>query len=279
MTKQEFLRLLDDIDKASDQDIKKLEDILKQHSYFQTVPILQAKIASNIDADTKKKYVTRAAIYTADRANLKRIIEEKVVLVSPYIEEQENQPLMPVEKQQVNPAEIKETVEEIRNSGQPANSDILYKEVMKNLQTLKSLREKYEFLEEKVKENEEEELQEEKKTLIKSKKKEEPEVDHETTEGKLHKIDIEEQNSLIDMFIRKETQFTRKKPDVNIENKNDLSEKSTTITDEIVSENLAEIMLNQGKTEKAIDIYKKLIWKFPQKKAYFASRIEELNNK
>jgi len=45
-----------------------------------------------------------------------------------------------------------------------------------------------------------------------------------------------------------------------------------------VSENLAQILLSQGKKQKAIEIYKKLIWKFPQKKAYFAARIEELNN-
>jgi ABC-type Zn uptake system ZnuABC Zn-binding protein ZnuA len=38
-------------------------------------------------------------------------------------------------------------------------------------------------------------------------------------------------------------------------------------------------MIKQGKHEKAIDIYKKLIWKFPQKKAYFATQIEELKKK
>jgi hypothetical protein len=44
-------------------------------------------------------------------------------------------------------------------------------------------------------------------------------------------------------------------------------------------ENLASIMIKQGKHETAIDIYKKLIWKFPQKKAYFATQIEELKKK
>ena len=49
--------------------------------------------------------------------------------------------------------------------------------------------------------------------------------------------------------------------------------------DQLVSENLAKILAKQGKTEKAIDIYKKLVWKFPQKKAYFASQIESLKEK
>ena len=58
--------------------------------------------------------------------------------------------------------------------------------------------------------------------------------------------------------------------------KKDLSLPSVKFRDDIISENLACIMVKQGKHEKAIDIYKKLIWKFPQKKTYFASQIEEL---
>lgn len=56
----------------------------------------------------------------------------------------------------------------------------------------------------------------------------------------------------------------------------DLSEKSTKFGDDLISENLAIILLKQGKKERSIDIYKKLIWKLPQKKAYFAARIEEI---
>jgi tetratricopeptide (TPR) repeat protein len=44
----------------------------------------------------------------------------------------------------------------------------------------------------------------------------------------------------------------------------------------IISETLVEILLKQGKKDKAIEVLKKLIWKFPQKKAYFAAQIEEL---
>jgi hypothetical protein len=46
--------------------------------------------------------------------------------------------------------------------------------------------------------------------------------------------------------------------------------------DNIVSETLVEILIKQGKKEKAVEVLKKLIWKYPQKKAYFASQIEEL---
>ena len=44
------------------------------------------------------------------------------------------------------------------------------------------------------------------------------------------------------------------------------------------SENLAKIFIKQNKPNKAIKIYKKLILKNSEKKAYFAKKIEELNN-
>ncbi len=46
--------------------------------------------------------------------------------------------------------------------------------------------------------------------------------------------------------------------------------------DNIVSETLVEILIKQGKKDRAIEVLKKLIWKYPQKKAYFASQIEDL---
>ncbi|HEX8040930.1 MAG TPA: hypothetical protein VF490_17355 [Chryseosolibacter sp.] len=52
--------------------------------------------------------------------------------------------------------------------------------------------------------------------------------------------------------------------------------KSGEFGDNIVSETLVEILVKQGKKDKAIEVLKKLIWKYPQKKAYFASQIEEL---
>jgi len=58
----------------------------------------------------------------------------------------------------------------------------------------------------------------------------------------------------------------------------DLARESVSFKDHLISENLAKILIQQGKKNKAIDIYEKLIWKFPQKKSYFAAQIEELKN-
>ena len=89
------------------------------------------------------------------------------------------------------------------------------------------------------------------------------------------------QSKIIDAFIKKEPKIRPKKPSLKVKEKpqKDLSVESTKIKNDLVSENLAIIMEKQGKISKAKDIYKKLIWKFPQKKAYFATRIKELDKK
>lgn len=87
------------------------------------------------------------------------------------------------------------------------------------------------------------------------------------------------QIKIIEDFIKKEPRISKPKPGIITSDtpQEDLSLNSIEIKEDLISENLAIIMVKQGKTQKAKDIYKKLIWKFPQKKAYFASRIEELD--
>lgn len=93
------------------------------------------------------------------------------------------------------------------------------------------------------------------------------------------KLKKEEQEKLIEKFIQSDPQMKNVRSSKELAEKKDLSAPSVKFRDDIISENLACIMIKQGKHEKAIDIYKKLIWKFPQKKAYFATQIEELKKK
>jgi len=86
----------------------------------------------------------------------------------------------------------------------------------------------------------------------------------------------EDQSHIIDNFISKEPSITSRPSKKAPSNQEDLSQPSTTFNEDLISENLAKIFISQGKADKAIDIYKKLIWKFPQKKSYFATQIEKL---
>ncbi|MEO8473930.1 MAG: hypothetical protein ABI477_17140, partial [Chryseolinea sp.] len=81
-----------------------------------------------------------------------------------------------------------------------------------------------------------------------------------------------EQLEMIDQFIKTQPSISPGK-DRTDQTDGDLSTiKSGEFTDNIVSETLVEILVKQGKKDKAIEVLKKLIWKFPQKKAYFAAQ-------
>ncbi|WP_210515718.1 hypothetical protein [Hymenobacter terricola] len=56
----------------------------------------------------------------------------------------------------------------------------------------------------------------------------------------------------------------------------DLSARSTRAEPNLVSESLARILVRQGKTARAIEIYEKLMVKQPEKMAYFAAQIQQL---
>ena len=303
MTKQDLIELILQPEKASELKISQLDEAIREYPYFQALHVLRAKISSEQNKSDKQSQVGKAAIHTADRSNLKRILEGKTnqtLATSKTIEPKARretvvEPIAP--KKQEPEIKIEYSSNETNES-----SEALFKEVMENLNTLHSLRKKYEFLEEQAEleekrsqvkspakkqvENRAGQKTEKTKKKSISTKKESTDSSEEVKlnnpaekEDKLQsfKVDINEQNTIIESFIKKETEISKKQPERDNTTKEDLSINSTMIHEGLISENLAQIFVEQGKTERAIDIYKKLIWKFPQKKSYFASRIEELS--
>lgn len=90
----------------------------------------------------------------------------------------------------------------------------------------------------------------------------------------------EKQEDIIDKFIKEEPSLTpsSKSSNSTVDPK-DLSEKSASLSDDLITENLALIYLEQNKNEKALETYEKLILKNPEKKAYFAAKIKEIKEK
>ncbi len=92
--------------------------------------------------------------------------------------------------------------------------------------------------------------------------------------------DNNNENSLIDKFLSSEPTVRKKRnlPETNttpVENSGIL-EKSVTENDEIITETLANIYAQQKNYDKALNAYKKLSLKYPEKSVYFASRIKEI---
>jgi hypothetical protein len=87
---------------------------------------------------------------------------------------------------------------------------------------------------------------------------------------------LKQQIELIDQFIKTQPTITGAKEKNPVPPTDLNSVKSGEFGENIVSETLVEILIKQGKKDRAIEVLKKLIWKYPQKKAYFASQIEDL---
>ena len=88
-----------------------------------------------------------------------------------------------------------------------------------------------------------------------------------------------EQLKIIEKFIKTQPSISNPKDKGTPAPVVDLTSiKTGEFNDNVVSETLVEILIKQGKKDKAIEVLKKLIWKFPQKKAYFAAQIEKLKN-
>jgi hypothetical protein len=80
-------------------------------------------------------------------------------------------------------------------------------------------------------------------------------------------------DDLIDKFVNDNPAIS--KPDDTSIDKTDISEESAKEKKPVETELMAQIFINQSKYSQAIEIFEKLILKNPEKKDYFAAKIEE----
>ncbi|HYG49798.1 MAG TPA: hypothetical protein VD905_02795 [Flavobacteriales bacterium] len=95
-------------------------------------------------------------------------------------------------------------------------------------------------------------------------------VKTQSREEKLKKID-----ALIEKFIKSEPKIVPKKAEFY--SPVSVAKQSVEFDEDLVSEPLAAIFEKQGYFDKAIKAYEKLSLKYPEKRTYFATRIEKIN--
>ncbi|MEO1212738.1 MAG: hypothetical protein AAFY45_04430 [Bacteroidota bacterium] len=88
-----------------------------------------------------------------------------------------------------------------------------------------------------------------------------------------------EAEDLIQRFLNKNPKIRRPNPEKNYQKTEDYASMSVSLDEEIVSETLAKLHLQQNNTREAIRIYEKLSLLFPEKSAYFDAQILEINKK
>jgi hypothetical protein len=276
----------------------------KEFPYSQVVHSLAARATQDNQMVEKDEQLHLGAIYTADRAIFKSIMTEPAqerkseLSESILIDTPEAVVIEVIEKIQVKSETViqpsveivtaQETIEEehlvITKPFTTISDDSFYDEIQHDLDRLKELKHAFEEslkqlesgvlpstyigsdepLKKKVKQVD---PGDELLTEIKSSKK----------KVKLEGVKQKEQIEIIEQFIKTQPTIKGKVAiDEKTLPKDDLSEKNLTYNENIISETLAEILIKQGKKDKAIEVLKKLIWKFPQKKAYFAAQIEDL---
>jgi len=308
LEKKRFHTLLNNYTSLTREDAQVLISLEKQFPYSQVIHSLAARATQDNELPEKEEQLHLAAIYTTDRAVFKSIMtavplgkkseESKIIQSEPQKEIENSQ--APTKQIQievkltenitatVTRISSKEIPPEIDSSAavkmdEPMANESLYQELTHDLERLKQLKQEFE---ETVKQFESGTLPASLDSEINQKKKNKQvdPTEEFLTEIKSSKKKIKpdgpkqkEQIEIIDQFIKAQPSIKGK---AAIEEKSlpkgDLAEKSLTYNENIISETLVEILIKQGKKEKAVEVLKKLIWKFPQKKAYFAAQIEDL---
>ncbi|MGE0772146.1 MAG: hypothetical protein AB7K37_10575 [Cyclobacteriaceae bacterium] len=255
-----------------------LESLLAVHPYSQLIQSLAARAASQNKMHNSQARLHMAAVYSTDRAVLK-----KVVTASPTIRKTAppvDEPASPKPKESPVKKEIPSAEVEQPVHSEEVDGDTLVDRVMADLEQLKTSKHNFELLLEHLEAHPGEEFAFPPSTPKATKKKsgnQELIDEIRTSRKKIKPSDPKhkEQIDLINQFIKSQPSIGKAKASEQVE-PGDLSEKSNALGDHLVSETLVEILLKQGKTEKAIEMLRKLIWKFPQKKAYFAAQINNL---
>ncbi|MGC4022805.1 MAG: hypothetical protein QM734_13090 [Cyclobacteriaceae bacterium] len=269
MDKESFNNLVINFAALNEAEANDLALLAHDFPYSQVIHNLAARSAQDNNLSSKESLLHISAIYSSDRTALKSMMVAPKKARIEFVKPTSEQVVVPHDEQ--------------------ANED-LRQQLMNDMAALKESKRLFEQIIENMEAHKATPLAEvknEKTEIVKEKPaaKEPKGTDGLIEEIKTTKKKIKpegakqiEQIEIIDQFIKTQPSITRTKSSTPppATPSNDLSEPSSQFGENIVSETLVEILLKQGKKEKAIEALKKLIWKFPQKKAYFAAQIEEL---
>ena len=250
MDKERLQYIINNPQSINDNDIEMLSSIVAAYPYFTVAQVLLA-IGFDLKEDKRQNRQLRlAAAMSPDRNSLRHLLAESK-------EKKDTCDL---------PDEFGNDEQQATDNRQQTLEDVVIPEIDLN-KSQEELSREMALLEEKRKSLDELKYIIEQRIIELEREKEE--VDKE--EKILSKTEI------IDKFIAENPQISR--PKQEFYNPMVVAQTSVVDKENIISETLATIYLNQGYVEKAISVYQKLSLKNPEKSVYFAELIEKAKNK
>ncbi len=298
MNKLQFVELLDHPERVNENTLSELKEIIEEYPFFQAGRMLLIKNLHKIDHIKYNSELRNSAAYIADRSKLFHLIHTIQEEPEPVVEEIEEtvvEKSEPVIEQQEEKAEKDQPIS-VTATENYLNASDEFEDANGSLVNFN--------LEEKEIDEEEVELQ----NLVLP-AADLLDYDVTTTSNyslpsidEIEKVSQDENRSFSDwLHIMHYTEapknkekekprskgmdlidsFLNSKPKIEAGGQKktkdgDLSAKSASAPEDILSETLAEIHIKQGNKSKAISIFEKLRLKYPEKNVYFARRISEL---
>ena len=250
MDKERFQYIIKNPQSINDNDIEMLSSLVDSYPYFTIAQVLLA-VGYDLTEDKKlNKQLRLAAAMSPDRNSLRHLLAES--------KEKKNTCDLP--------DEFGNESQQTTDNGQQSLDSIVIPEIDLN-KSQEELSKEMDLLEEKRKSLDELKYLIEQRIIELEREKEEVNKEEKT----LSKTEI------IDKFIAENPQISRSKKEFY----DPMVVAQTSVVDKenIISETLATIYLNQGYVEKAISVYQKLSLKNPEKSVYFAELIEKAKNK
>ena len=266
--------------------VAEMEATVNKYPYFQLLHTLIAK--AKHDQQTTDAYTAlgKAAIYAPDRRLLRQIFYDDLVLAEPsqvstptdstsaeaFTEENDDTSETPEVNSTKASVEIEESPTADASTSDASTSDASTSDTLRAelADTLRVLQDSKEQLPDSAA------REEDTSSTVESPIASEDEDKTSERPSTLTENQAE-QHEIVDKFIKTNPSISRDNPPDEGESA-DLAAGSTALQEDLVTENLAEIMVKQGKVHKARDLYQKLMLKYPEKKTYFAQKIEQLKN-
>jgi hypothetical protein len=283
-------------DRLDDVSLIELQKITEAHPYFSIGHLLLSKKLKAANHNAFETQVQRTAAYFTNTLWLDYVLQTELPLVKlPVKDEDETKPLLNKvihEEQQAQLAELEKLQEEMGNTAPETIVADTEEEQYAANTTEEAMKQAAD--EEKQKEVIASVLEEQlavfkKPVTAGTELKIETEpyytVDYFASLG--IKIDLSQPQDKLGTQVRKFTDWLKQmknvKPaaddlaaDPEVDNMIQGIAKTSNETKEIVTETMAQVLVKQGKTDKAIQLYIKLSFLNPDKSAYFAAKIEQL---